>query len=197
MRIVAGEFKGRPFKAPEGRATRPTTDRIREAIMSSLSSECESFEGLVVLDAFAGSGAFGFESLSRGCARVVAYERDKKAIACIRANAASFSLPKSRYELIERDIFLSLPKAVHEPFDLLFFDPPYDTHVVDIARLIAQLSESELLAPDAVLVYEQAKSNQISANQEACDLVEQAGFSFIRQKKYGETILDYYRRDRA
>ena len=92
MRIVAGAFRGRSVQAPAGEGTRPTTDRVREALFSSLYSLRGGFEGAVVLDAFAGSGALGIEALSRGAAQAVFYENDAKAAAVLKRNLASLGL---------------------------------------------------------------------------------------------------------
>src|SRR3954469_11219990 len=89
MRIIAGQWRGRPLAAPPGQATRPTSDRAREALFSMLQSRIGSFEGLRVADLFAGTGALGLEALSRGAAHCVFVERDRAAIEAIRANIAT------------------------------------------------------------------------------------------------------------
>jgi 16S rRNA (guanine966-N2)-methyltransferase len=88
VRIIAGEWRGRPLAAPPGMDTRPTADRVRETLFSMLTSRIGSFEGLRVADLFAGSGALGFEALSRGAATATFVESDPRALAAIRANAA-------------------------------------------------------------------------------------------------------------
>ncbi len=93
MRIIAGEWRGRPLVAPKGDATRPTADRTRETLFSMLTSRLGSFEGLAVGDFFAGSGALGLEALSRGAATCLFVERERDAVAAIRANAESSALP--------------------------------------------------------------------------------------------------------
>ena len=121
MRIIAGEFRGRKLHAPPGLETRPTADRVRETLFSMLASRLGSFEGLKVADLFAGSGAFGFEALSRGAARATFVESDSRASAAIRANAGKLGVA-DRIELFGGSA-LTLPR--HEPFDLVFADPPY------------------------------------------------------------------------
>src|SRR4051794_5670101 len=93
MRVIAGRWRGRPIEAPPGLATRPTADRVRETLFSMLASRLGTFEGLRVADLFAGSGALGFEALSRGAASVTFVENDAKAVAVIRRNAEKLGAP--------------------------------------------------------------------------------------------------------
>lgn len=120
MRIIAGEWRGRPIEAPQ-QGTRPTADRVRETLFSMLASRLGSFEGLSVADLFAGSGALGFEALSRGAARATFVERDSAAVAMIRHNAAKLGA-EAQVQVMPGSA-LALPKA--GPFDLVFADPPY------------------------------------------------------------------------
>ena len=121
MRIIAGALRGRKLQAPEGMATRPTADRVRETLFSMLASRLGSFEGLRVADLFAGSGALGLEVLSRGAAFACFVEQDRRAADAIRANISSLGV-EDRSQLLARSA-LALPHA--EPFDLIFADPPY------------------------------------------------------------------------
>jgi len=123
MRIIAGALRGRRLETPEGMATRPTADRVRETLFSMLASRIGSFEDLRVADLFAGSGAIGLEALSRGAAFACFVEQDRRAVEAIRANLASLGL-ENRSQLLARSA-LALPPA--EPFDLIFADPPYAT----------------------------------------------------------------------
>jgi 16S rRNA (guanine(966)-N(2))-methyltransferase RsmD len=135
MRVIAGAFKGRPLRAPAGRATRPTSDRVREALFSILGD----VEGLRVLDLFAGSGALGIEALSRGAAEAVFVEQDRRAAGAIRANLESVGAPASNIRT--ESAFSYLGRAHDGPFDLVFADPPYSSATRIGGRL------SELLAP--------------------------------------------------
>ena len=121
MRIIAGEWRGRLIEAPPGRATRPTADRVRETLFSMLTSRLGSFDDLAVADLFAGSGALGFEALSRGAAAATFVEQDPKAVAAIRRNADR--LGGAQRVRILGGSALALPPA--GPFDLVFADPPY------------------------------------------------------------------------
>lgn len=119
MRIIAGEFRGRPLKSLKGDATRPTTDRVREALMSSLVSARGTLEGARVLDAFAGSGALGLETLSRGAAHVMFCEQGKEAARVVEGNISSLKLSRGRYTLRRGDTF-TLPQVKGQAFDLVF-----------------------------------------------------------------------------
>lgn len=121
MRIIAGEWRGRTLAAPEGMATRPTADRVRETLFSMLASRLGSFEGLRVADLYAGSGALGLEALSRGAAYATFVETDTKAQAAIKANAAKLGIA-DRIHILGGSA-LALPRS--EPFDVVFADPPY------------------------------------------------------------------------
>jgi 16S rRNA (guanine966-N2)-methyltransferase len=121
VRIIAGEWRGRPIEAPPGSATRPTADRVRETLFSMLASRLGSFEDLRVADLFAGSGALGFEALSRGAAGATFVETDHAASAAIKRNAARLGAAE-RVRVLAGSA-LALPRS--EPFDLIFADPPY------------------------------------------------------------------------
>lgn len=125
MRIIAGKWRGRPLVAPKGEATRPTADRTRETLFSMLYSRIGTFEGLKVADLFAGSGALGFEALSRGAASCLFVDQDGAAVDAITANAKKLEASREETD-IRRTSVLSLG-AAKEPLDLLFLDPPYDT----------------------------------------------------------------------
>ena len=105
MRIIAGEFRGRSLKSLKGDETRPTTDRVREALMSSLVSARGTLEGARVLDAFAGSGALGLETLSRGAAHVLFSELGREAARIVESNVTSLKLSRDRYTLRRGDAF--------------------------------------------------------------------------------------------
>ena len=120
MRIIAGRWRGRAIEAPPGIATRPTADRVRETLFSMLTSRLGSFEDLRIADLFAGSGALGFEALSRGAAHVTFVENGSAAAALIKRNAVKLG---ADHVQIFGGSALALPRA--EPFDLIFADPPY------------------------------------------------------------------------
>ena len=122
MRIIAGQWRGRPVSAPKGETTRPTSDRTRETLFSMLVSRLGSFEGLAVADLFAGSGALGLEALSRGAASCIFVEQDAAAIRALRENIAA--LKAQGQTDVRASSVLSLGPA-KQPLDLILLDPPY------------------------------------------------------------------------
>ena len=151
MRVVAGEFKGRRLHAPRGARTRPTADRVREALFSMLGE----VSGARVLDLYAGSGALGIEALSRGAGSATFVERDRRALAALRRNLEAVGADA---QVISRDAerFLARPEGT---FDLVFCDPPYD----DAPRVAATLTEAlpAMLDEDARIVTESDKRNPL------------------------------------
>ncbi|HEY2571518.1 MAG TPA: 16S rRNA (guanine(966)-N(2))-methyltransferase RsmD [Solirubrobacteraceae bacterium] len=123
MRVIAGDLGGRHIQAPSGRVTRPTSDRVREALFAML----EDVGGASVLDVFAGSGALGIEALSRGAADAVFVERDALALRVLRANLDSLELAAPRARVRRSDALAALRSARRrkETYDLVFIDPPY------------------------------------------------------------------------
>ena len=119
MRIIAGRWRGRALIAPPGEATRPTADRTREALFSMLLSRLGSFEDLRVADIFAGTGALGLEALSRGAARCTFVERDREALAALKANIEKLGAEGADIRAQAAEGFSG------GPFDLVFMDPPY------------------------------------------------------------------------
>jgi 16S rRNA (guanine966-N2)-methyltransferase len=151
VRVIAGEFKGRRLHTARGSRTRPTADRVREALFSMLGD----ISGARVLDLYAGSGALGIEALSRGAESAVFVERDQRALAALRRNLEAIG---AAAEVRRQDVprFLAAPEGT---FDLVFCDPPYD----DAPRVAAALSEalSAMLEPNARIVTESDKRNPL------------------------------------
>ncbi|MGN6357212.1 MAG: 16S rRNA (guanine(966)-N(2))-methyltransferase RsmD [Novosphingobium sp.] len=130
MRIVAGEWRGRPLVAPQGDTTRPTADRTRETLFSMLLSRLGSFEGLSVADFFAGSGALGLEALSRGAASCLFVEQDAAALRALRTNVANLRAAAQCDVRASSVLALGPAKA---PLDLILLDPPYGTGAGPVA----------------------------------------------------------------
>ncbi len=196
MRIVAGEYRGRVLKAPKGEGTRPTTDRVREALMSALVSARGSFEGAVVLDAFAGSGALGFEALSRGAANALMYETDSAAVKVITANAEALKLATTRparWRLSRADVLKHPPVHVAQPFDIVFLDPPYALDAKDVAQFVSTLEAAGALADGAVISYEYARHTQDAALQAFAAIQWEA----VTQKSYGDTGVALFMKTEA
>lgn len=189
MRIVGGEWKGRQIEAPEGRdITRPTTDRVREAMSSMLLSACGlSLDGVSVLDAFAGSGALGLELLSHGAAHCTFTDIDRGAAARVERNARSLGAASSSYKVLRLDVTKQATSHLAgAPFDIVLLDPPYKTPAEEIARLVEALDNSSNLAAHALVLYERSNT---------APTIEAAGFSQRKSKRYGQTAVDLFRKD--
>jgi len=130
MRIIAGQWRGRKLTAPKGDATRPTADRMRETLFSMLTSRLGDFEGLQVVDLFAGSGALGLEALSRGAATCLFVEQDRAALETIRANITAMGARDQTR--VEAGSVTQL-RAASAPLDLLLVDPPYHSGAGEVA----------------------------------------------------------------
>ncbi|MDP9413656.1 MAG: 16S rRNA (guanine(966)-N(2))-methyltransferase RsmD [Pseudomonadota bacterium] len=151
MRIIAGEWRGRAMLAPEGRATRPTSDRAREGLFSILQSRVGSFEGLRVADLFAGTGALGLEALSRGAGHCTFLDNDRNAFAALQRNIASFGAA-SRAEVRAQAVEYAGPPAA--PCDILFLDPPYGTGLAEMA--LKRVGNAAWIVPGGLLSLETA-----------------------------------------
>lgn len=177
MRIIAGEWRGRPLRTAPGAATRPTADRVRETLFSMLVSRMGSFEGLRVADLFAGSGALGLEALSRGAAFACFVESDGAAADAIRANAETLGAT-DRVRLM-RGSALALPRS--EPFDLVFADPPYAPGSGSAA--VEAIAAAGWLAAGGWLAVETARG----------DKVEPRGFALDAERQVGRALLSLLR----
>ena len=185
MRIIAGTLRGRSIQAPEGSDTRPTIDRVREALFSSLYSLLGGFEGLHALDAFAGSGALGLEALSRGVDNVVFYEQNKKAASVLKRNIAGCGLGSDRAIVMVRDVFAGSVRTASSPFDLVFLDPPYAYETTEVLGFVQRLRDEGALAEGAVIVYEHG----LNARKDMADAASSCGLDVIAAKKYGKTAI--------
>ena len=161
MRIVGGRFRGRPLAASMHEGTRPTSDRVREAIFNILAhgaAEVE-LEGARVLDLFAGTGALGLEALSRGALFCLFVEHDAKARALTRRNIEALGLTGAT-KLFRRDATELGPAGKHSGFTLAFLDPPYGQGLAE--RSLASAAEGGWLAPGAVAVVEERKGTEVA-----------------------------------
>ena len=156
MRIIAGEWRGRPLKAPEGDTTRPTADRTRETLFSMLTSRLGSFEGLTVADLFAGSGALGLEALSRGAASAIFVEQDAAALRALRGNIANLRA-QDRCDVRAASV-LALGRAKSMP-DVLLLDPPYESGAGAVA--LDKLNRLGWIAPGAWISVETARTETV------------------------------------
>lgn len=156
MRIIAGEWRGRPLKAPEGDTTRPTADRTRETLFSMLNSRLGSFDGLTVADLFAGSGALGLEALSRGAASAIFVEQDAAALRALRANVANLRA-QDRCDVRAASV-LALGRAKATP-DVILLDPPYESGAGAVA--LDKLNRLGWIAPGAWISVETGRTETI------------------------------------
>ncbi len=177
MRIIAGEWRGRPLVAPKGDATRPTADRVREALFSMLASRLGSFAGLRVADLFAGSGALGLEALSRGAAHCTFVEQDGAALDALRANIAKLGAKGGE---VRAGSVTALP-AAREPYDLLLLDPPYGTGAGSVA--LDRLQRLGWLAPGALISVETGKAETVAV----------AGLTVEAERSHGKARLTLLR----
>lgn len=183
-RIVAGEAGGRRLVMPPGSSTRPTSDRVREALFASLLSDVGDLEGLAFLDLYAGSGAVGCEALSRGAARALFVESDQATARVIRRNLRDLGLGSGgRAEIAVKPVEKLAATAATAPYDVVFADPPYALGTDRLAGVLSALRDNGWLAPDAVVVVERATRGDAFAWPE--------GFSADRSRRYGETTLWY------
>ncbi len=162
MRIVGGQFKGRTIVTPEGQNTRPTSDRAREAIFNILAHAdwAPNLEGARVLDVFAGSGALGFEAMSRGARFCLFVETDDAARGAIRDNVETFGLfGTTRVHRRDATQLGLRPGSQAEAFNLVFLDPPYRKGLGE--KALAALIDGNWLTEDALIVFERASDEDV------------------------------------
>ncbi|HYM21223.1 MAG TPA: 16S rRNA (guanine(966)-N(2))-methyltransferase RsmD [Candidatus Kapabacteria bacterium] len=180
MRIIAGEYRSRSLRAPKGEKTRPTSDRARETAFNILTNLI-SLEGTSVLDLFAGSGAFGFEALSRGAARITCVDNSKEAILAMELNVASLGVTE-RVKIIRQDVYRWIPQAV-DSYNVIFADPPYDDNRLP-SELLLLLFSSRLLTPDSIVIIEHRTGSRLELPPNAVLIKErsagEANFTFLR-----------------
>ncbi|GAN00058.1 16S rRNA (guanine(966)-N(2))-methyltransferase [alpha proteobacterium U9-1i] len=184
MRIVGGQHKGRSLVAPQGRDTRPTADRARESIFNVLAHADWSpgLDGRRVLDLFAGSGALGFEALSRGAAFALFVETDAAARGAIRDNIEALGLfGATRIHRRDATDLGAKPAGLSDPFDLIFLDPPYHKGLGE--RALAKLGEGGWITSDAIAVFECAADEAPAA----------PGFETLDERTYGAAKVLFLR----
>lgn len=176
MRIVAGRFKGRPLAGPRTEAIRPTSDRLREALFNVLTHAYDDpVAGARVLDLFAGTGAMGLEAVSRGAAFALLVDNGAEARGVIRANVDALGAA-GLTRIFRRDATRLGPAKPLEPFSLVFCDPPYGKGLGE--RALASARDGGWLAPDALVVLEEASSSPV---------VPPEGFRLLEERQYGDS----------
>ena len=180
MRVITGTARGRRLITPEGMDTRPTTDKVKEAVCSALQFE---FPGANVLDLFAGSGQMAIEALSRGAARATLVDTDQRAVGCIRQNVKACGF--ADHAVILKSDAVSFLQRTGEHFDIAFLDPPYRHGILE--QILPLLAEK--MQKNGIIVCE---------HEPECKLSQRIlNFDLQKQKKYGKIIISVYRNAEA
>ncbi len=182
MRIVGGDLGGRVLRAPAGAATRPTSEKVREAMFGILARLGSPMEGARVLDLFAGSGALGIEALSRGAAHATFVDFGKAPLEVIRGNLRGLGL-EARAAVLSGDAVAAAARPGGQPFDFVFIDPPYAS---DLATRAGLALPAENLAPGATIIIEHDRRH--APPESLGSLVR------IDERRYGDTLVSFYQR---
>lgn len=180
-RVVAGAYGGRRLETPTGAGTRPTGDKVREALFSRVESLVGGLAGTNVLDLYAGSGAVGLEALSRGAARAVLVESDRRAAGVARRNVAALGLGASA-QVVARAVEAELARPPRFTAQLLFADPPYDLTSPRLAAVLDLAQGNGWLTGDALLVVERSARSAWRFP---------GGVEALGERRYGGTTLWY------
>lgn len=182
MRIVGGEFRGRPLAVPQSNAIRPTTDRTRESLFNILAHAYpESLDGTRVLELFAGTGAVGLEAVSRGCKQVLFVESSVEGRGILWENIEALGL-HGRARMLRRDATKLGTVGTAEPFDVLFADPPYAQGLGE--KAFASAHAGGWLAPGALCILEERADVTIEAS---------TVFKFLEERTFGDTKMHFFR----
>jgi 16S rRNA (guanine(966)-N(2))-methyltransferase RsmD len=181
MRIITGKAKGIKLKTLEGDNTRPTAERVKEAVFSMLQFD---IEGRSVLDLFAGSGQMALEALSRGASSAVLADRSKEAVAIIKENVQKTRFADS-CQVFMADYLDYLNRMAKAPFDIVFLDPPYAQGFYKPA--LKALLDNELLKPSSLIICESADASPFEGDTELM-----SNFKVIKQSKYGNSLITLF-----
>ena len=182
-RIIGGTAGGRRLQTPRGVATRPTSDRVREALFSAIEAWCGSLSGLRFLDLYAGSGAVGLEAWSRGAGVVTLVEQDRRTASLIADNARELDF--TRAHVVTAAVSTALSTVPSAPYDVAFLDPPYPLATERVVADLAAMVAHHWLVPGALVVVERSSRGE--------PLTWPAGLVGGRERRYGETLLWYGR----
>jgi 16S rRNA (guanine966-N2)-methyltransferase len=180
-RIIGGTSGGRRLRTPTGDATRPTSDRVREALFSALESQLGSLTGLRFLDLYAGSGAIGLEAMSRGAGVVTAVESDRRTARMVQDNASTLGFRK--VEVLAQPVARVLGQHARAPYDVVFADPPYSLPAASVEADLDALVRGGWLGPAGIVVVERSSRGPGPVWPE--------GVEGDRSRRYGETTLWY------
>ncbi|MFE4358869.1 16S rRNA (guanine(966)-N(2))-methyltransferase RsmD [Kitasatospora xanthocidica] len=183
-RVIAGAAGGRRLAVPPGRGTRPTSDKAREAMFSTLEALRGTLHGVRMLDLFGGSGAVGLEALSRGAEHVLLVEADAQAARVIRENVRTIGLPGAEVRAAKAEKVIVGPPP-QSPYDLVFLDPPYAVTDEEVREMLITLLAGGWLAEDTLVTVERSTRGG--------GFVWPEGFEELRSRRYGEGTLWYGR----
>jgi len=183
VRVIAGTWKGRRIAAPAGRDTRPTSDRVREAVFSTVYSLIGAIDGLKVADLYAGSGALGIEALSRGAASCVFVESDRRAVSVIQRNLDDLGVTPEVARVVPADVsrIFTFPHGTG-PVSLLLADPPYRIDAAAFTQVLEALAARDALSKGALVVYEHAAGGVAQWPM---------GFRQGATRRYGDTAVSF------
>ena len=190
MRIIAGEYKGKIIKVLKGMHTRPTMDRVRESVFNIL---VQRVQQSLVLDLYAGSGAFGLEALSRGAAGVVFVENDRKVLDVLRQNCSGIEDDTGKIVVIGKDVFQSIAQfeKTASEFDIIFADPPYfkeqrvhDEQEYIVRILLKKLGAHSILKNNGIIVVEHSAKISLPEREGNVHLYD--------RRKFGDTCMSFY-----
>jgi 16S rRNA (guanine(966)-N(2))-methyltransferase RsmD len=180
MRVITGKARGVQLKTPEGLATRPTSDRVKEALFSIINFDVP---GMTVLDLFGGTGQLGIEALSRGAERAVFVDASEDACKLIRENLKRTKM-ESQGRVVKSD-YLSFLRACREKFGIIFLDPPYAE--VFLENALNCITEIDILQSGGIIVAERPLEKPLA--------LDFPGYTRSRDYKYGKTLITLYRKD--
>jgi 16S rRNA (guanine966-N2)-methyltransferase len=183
MRIIAGKFRRRKLKSPPSLATRPTSDRLRETLFNILAPQIEAAR---FLDLCAGTGAVGIEALSRGAAHVTFVDQSQKMCALIEANAQALKIDDQEFDVITSEATKFLARCAKkglQPFDIVFFDPPYAADYEAVLNYVGEKT-AVLLNEDGLMVVEHQKKKELAA--------EFGALERYRVLKQGDSVLSFF-----
>jgi 16S rRNA (guanine966-N2)-methyltransferase len=185
-RIIGGSAGGRRLKTPTGDSTRPTSDRVREAMFSAVDSLIGPIAGLRFLDLYAGSGAVGLEAMSRGAGVVTLVEQDRRTASLIRDNARALGF---QVEVVTSAVSRALATPPRAPYDLVFLDPPYLLAADHVRSNLSALAANDWVGDETLVIVERSSRDGAFSWPD--------GFTGDRTRKYGETTLWYGHAARA
>ena len=183
MRVISGTAKGKKLNSLEGLETRPTLDRVKEAVFNIIQFDIKDS---VVLDLFSGSGALGIEALSRGAKEAILCDASSKAIKIINKNLEETRL-KDKAKVINTDYLVTLSKIKDKKFDIIFLDPPYKSDYVE--KSIEYILKYNLLAENGIIILETNDKNKID------EIKAKKGLEVYDTRKYGIAIIIFIRKE--